>query len=193
MQNPSGFEGRKQLRNAASKAAFFALQSSPSCVSPCTWCQSPLQPSHRIGMDYTLLLVMYLNSHFGTCLRCLAACSILLIISKLAELDCARSDCSPHAPKQSKISRYTPSPAKPHFKEHCFVQLNRAEATSLLTLISEFNRVKKFTQLKGCERFRCTYCVEPSQPCPVSRQRRNKSSSGWQGGALVEKLWLEES
>lgn len=71
--------------------------------------------------------------------------------------------------------------------------LNRAEATSLLMLVSEFNRVKKFIQLKGCERFRCTYGAEPSLPCPVSRQRLNESSSGWQGGALVEKLWLEES
>lgn len=42
------------------------------------------------------------------------------------------------------------------------MHLNRAKATSLLMLISEFNMVKKFTKLKCCERFGCTYCVEPS-------------------------------
>lgn len=184
VQNPSNFKGRKQLRNIAQKAEFSALKSSSPCVSPCTWCQSPFQPSHHIGMDYTPRLVMYLNSHFGTCLHCLAACSVLLIISKLAELDWARSDCSPRAPKQRKISCCTPSSVIPGFKEHCSVHLNRAEATSCLMLISEFNRVKKFTKLKGSEWFRCIYCVEPSLPCPVSRQHLNKSTSDWQGGSM---------
>jgi len=45
------------------------------------------------------------------------------------------------------MSCCAPSSAKPRFKEHCSAHLNRAEATSLLMLVSEFNRVKKFMKL----------------------------------------------
>lgn len=182
LQNPSDFKVWKQVGNRAWKATFFVLQSSFQHVFPRTWCQSPFQPSQHIDMDYMPLLVISLNSHFGTCLHRLAVYSSLLIISKLAELDWSRSDCSPHAPRQSKIARCTPSFVNQCFTEHCSVHLNRAEATSLLMLISKFNRVKKFTKLEDCERFRCNYCVEPSLPCPVSRQHPNKSSTNWQGG-----------
>lgn len=61
---------------------------------------------------------------------------------------------------------------------------------SLLMLIAEFNRAKKFTKLEGCERFRCNYCVKSSLPCPVSRQHPNESSTDWQGGHMA--LLLKE-
>lgn len=84
-KTPTTSKEEEGEKHGTKSSAFFASQP-PSFVSPCL-CQSPFQPSHHISMDYVPLLVMHLNSKFGTCSRCLAACSIRLIISKLAELD----------------------------------------------------------------------------------------------------------
>lgn len=132
------------------------------------------------------LLATYLNSKFGTCSHCLAACSIRLIISKLAELDWGRSGCSPRAP--GEMSHCSASPTSPCSWGHSSVHLNGGEATSLLTLPSELNRRKNSSQNWKAASFWCIYCVEPPLPGPVSRQSFNRSSSDWQGGVCVDFL-----